>query len=320
MAKSSGGHWYNQHGEADYGGDIRRARKLNLLPSPSGILGILDKPQLNNWKVEMALTSAFSLPREVGEADDVFIARVKEDMYKPGEVARDLGSELHEMAEWYLTGRERQVVAKLAADETLGDLWVYVEEWIRTRSGYRPCRNPVDGYEGLSERVVVNLAEGYGGRADRIATLEDGRTVVVDDFKTTFIKAKYAYTSKGVLKDPPFKAWDDWPRQLAAYLEAWKLMLLEGPGIGPDLRFRIRSVVISTNPEIPGCWTKDWTEEETAQALEVFRSVHAAYRVIKKWPYIREVMTSPLEPKPEAKQECVVGTLDAPGLFDGIEG
>jgi hypothetical protein len=319
MAKGSGGHWYNQQGEADYGGDIRRAKKLNLLPSPSGILGILDKYNLNKWKVEMAILAAFTLPRKDGEQDDAFIARVQEDMYKPSETAMDLGTELHEMAEWYLTGRAKQVQAKVVANEALGDLWVFVEEWIRDQSGYRQCKDPADGYEGLSERVVVNLREGYGGRADRIATLMDGRTVVVDDFKTTFIKAKYAYNARGELKDPPFKAWDDWPRQLAAYLEAWKLMLEEGPGIKQDLRFRIRSVVISTNPEIPGCWTKDWTEEETAQALDVFRSVHAAYRVIKKWPYVREVMVSPLSPKPEPEtpvEEGVVVGTEIPGLFD----
>lgn len=71
-------HWYSldgkpvhklptKDGDGERPTTIRDARKLNLLPSVTGIIGILDKPQLTKWKMREAAKAALMVPPPQGE-------------------------------------------------------------------------------------------------------------------------------------------------------------------------------------------------------------------------------------------------------------
>src|ERR1017187_7985575 len=101
------GHWYFTSGEpcfevpkADGKGmtktTLRHAKKMNLLPSVTTILRVLDKPALTAWKIEQAVLAVMTTPRLPAEADDDFIKRVLAVVPERDGVSRrghlDLGS------------------------------------------------------------------------------------------------------------------------------------------------------------------------------------------------------------------------------------
>lgn len=109
----SGSHYYFQDGRPCYeiakkdGSGMRPttladARKLNLLPSVTTILGILDKPALTTWKIEQACLSVLTAPKQPGEELDAFIERVlhtERQQDQEASIARDKGTEIHSAME-----------------------------------------------------------------------------------------------------------------------------------------------------------------------------------------------------------------------------
>ena len=87
--ESGGGHWYTEQGESAHvvigkNGNERNttvadARKMGLLPSVTSVLGIMDKPQLTAWKIEQAIMSSLTLPREEGEELEDYAKRIVKD-------------------------------------------------------------------------------------------------------------------------------------------------------------------------------------------------------------------------------------------------
>ena len=86
---SESGHWYDHKGNAKYtligkngkerNTTLRDARKLILVPSVTGILGIAAKPGLVNWMIDQGISAALTLQRLEGESDYDFLNRVKLD-------------------------------------------------------------------------------------------------------------------------------------------------------------------------------------------------------------------------------------------------
>lgn len=82
-------HWYKRDGEPLHSvlsgrGEprpttLRDARKLGLLPSVTNILGVINKPELVEWKMTQAVLAALTLPRLEGEGEDAFARRVVDD-------------------------------------------------------------------------------------------------------------------------------------------------------------------------------------------------------------------------------------------------
>ena len=80
-ADSESGHWYAADGSPAYritgkngkerNTTVADARKLNLLPSVTTILGIVAKPGLNTWLQTQVLLAALTLPRIVGESEEM---------------------------------------------------------------------------------------------------------------------------------------------------------------------------------------------------------------------------------------------------------
>ncbi len=194
---SDSGHWYTKDGKAAHfvpnvsGGGLRPtkitdARKLGLLPSVTGIIGVLDKPQLTAWLKRQVALHAFLYPPKPMETDEAYAKRVIDLAEQQVGDAADLGSRIHKSLETAFTS------------EWAGEYREYIEpvrEWARNE-GLRPISQ---------EKVCVSLHHGYAGTMDLSASHPEKRIIVLD-FKTK-------KTKKGE-KIPEIPAQ---PMQLAAY-------------------------------------------------------------------------------------------------------
>lgn len=109
---SQGGHWYAQDGTPTYtiekakGGGLRPttlrdARKLDLVPSVTGILKMQVAPQLEMWKVEQAVTQAKKTRKLKDETDKKYAMRVFRLAMQQVRDAADEGSNIHGLLENY---------------------------------------------------------------------------------------------------------------------------------------------------------------------------------------------------------------------------
>ena len=101
------GHWYAQDGSPAYTqpnaskpGEsrpttIRDAKKLDLVPSVTGIINMAAKPALERWKLQQLMMSALTLPAVDGESVSDYEARLWEDSNAQAKEARDKGTEIH---------------------------------------------------------------------------------------------------------------------------------------------------------------------------------------------------------------------------------
>lgn len=197
MNKSTeSGHWYSIDGlpaheqpKKDGSGmtptTLRHARKLNLIPSVTTILKILDKPALTNWKIEQAVLAVLTTPQLPNEPLDAYCKRVLETD-KVQDEARDaaakLGTAIHQAIEDALNGRCY-----------LADYDAYVQPVLAECAKF--------GKLIATEKVIVG--QGYAGRVDAI--FDNNEVITVVDFKTT--------------KKLPKESYDEHKLQLAAYGE-----------------------------------------------------------------------------------------------------
>jgi hypothetical protein len=109
---SDAGHWYQADtGEPAYqitgaNGKIRNttlrdARKLNLVPSVTTILGQIAKPGLQVYLNQQILLSALTLPREQNEPEPAWLERVLFDSKEAGRKAAERGNTIHAVIETY---------------------------------------------------------------------------------------------------------------------------------------------------------------------------------------------------------------------------
>lgn len=196
---SESSHWYHKSGEpcyevpkADGKGmtptTLRHARKLNLLPSVTTILRILDKPALTAWKIEQAVLAVLTTPRINGEPDDVFAKRVlsiDKEQDKERDAAAQLGTDIHSAIEGVLSG----------AVECPVHLATYVAPVIAKVQTIGPVLS--------TERILVGAR--YAGKCDCITGTPSD--VAVIDFKST--------------KNPPKECYPEHKLQLAAYTDIY---------------------------------------------------------------------------------------------------
>lgn len=207
----NGSHWYQTDGtplhwvpKKDGSGNrattLADARKLNLLPSVTHILNLLDKPALNAWKVREGVIAVTTAPDVPGESLDAKITRVldtEEQQEETAQAARDLGTEIHEACEAYFTGAD-------------------VPEWLMDM--IRPACLEVAKYGSPVATEKILVGEGYAGRTDLI--MESVPCWWLWDFK-----------SAKTLPNPKKGAWLEHRLQLAAYAKAFHRMLANaGPG------------------------------------------------------------------------------------------
>ena len=194
-----GAHWYTRLGEAlhrvmktDGSGDrattLKDARRLLLLPSVTGVVDILAKPQLERWKMKQVALATLRTPKMAEESEDYWCTRVTDTAFEQVEQAADLGTAIHDALEG--------AVADLLWDRE--KFAVYVE--------------PVLDYikkEGLvitaREKKIVNPEHGFAGTADVFFTFDGGKPGILD------------YKTKRTKKGEKVEAYDEHRLQLAAY-------------------------------------------------------------------------------------------------------
>lgn len=171
---------------------IRDARALNLTPSVTTILNILDRPGLNIWLQDRVLESALTMTRNPGEPDKAFIARIKHDSKELSTLARDEGSRIHDSLESVFKERvvDRQYL------QLCEKVKASVCEYFGTQDGW------------IAE-TSFSHSMGFGGKAD----LNNKTINVVADFKT---KEEFKLDAKGNISK---MAYDEHCIQLAAYAQ-----------------------------------------------------------------------------------------------------
>ena len=154
------GHWYDKEGKPAYTQivasgkrkglerptTIRDARKLGLVPSVTGVTGILDKPALTHWMCKKAVERALAEERGVEYMEDT---------------AAERGSQIHGAIEEWIAGEFVELQYKPYTDicnEVFANLGIKHPE---------------------SERSFASPM-GYGGAVD----LHDREANIVLDFKT----------------------------------------------------------------------------------------------------------------------------------------
>ena len=107
---SESGHWYTKTGDTAYTVEgktglrsttLRDARKLNLVPSVTTILGVAAKPGLQTWLQTQVLLAALTLPRKEGEPEQDWLERVMSDSKAQTRQAADRGTAIHGVIESY---------------------------------------------------------------------------------------------------------------------------------------------------------------------------------------------------------------------------
>lgn len=196
-------HWYTQRGEPAYEvlakngtprpTTLRDARKYLLVPSVTTIIKEGSKPNLENWKQNQVLLAALTLPRNPGEPEADWIARVMLDSKETARKAAEKGTEIHKAIQGHYEGTAPS------------------EEYLRHVQG--AVKAVRDAYGDLAWIPEASFAspEGYGGKIDLHSP--KGRIVVLD-FKTKEFGPDDVAT---------MKTWDDQAMQLAAYRHGKKL-------------------------------------------------------------------------------------------------
>lgn len=192
------------------------AKKLGLLPSVTGICGLLDKPALNEWKTEQACLAVLTAPRlkdenGVEEQTDAFVKRVlhtEAQQDQEAKLAADKGTLIHDALQAYFKG-----------EPVSGDILPFID----------PAFQHVwaQGEYVTSELIVVG--NGYAGMAD---LLQDGGDFwALRDWKST-------------KKLPEKGPWPEHRLQLSAYAKAYQeRLILAGEPLKP---IRVFNVYLST--------------------------------------------------------------------------
>ena len=153
-AATSGGHWYTQTGEqvgqvegSKKGSwvrpDIRHARKLDLAPGVTTIIGCAHREDLVRWQINQGIMAALTLPRKQGESDPEFVSRVVRDSKEQVEQAADKGTEIHGAVQRFIEtgfvtpGHEESVEAAIRALEAVcGSQDWHSEKGVASLYGY----------------------------------------------------------------------------------------------------------------------------------------------------------------------------------------
>jgi hypothetical protein len=182
VAVESSGHWYDAEGRSAHvilgkNGNERNttvadARKLGLYPSVTSILGIMDKPQLTNWKIEQAIMSSLTLPKEENETLEEYAKRIVKDSKESTTKAAEHGTKMHTEMENILLGRA------CSTDEVLKPYIETFREWA--------SENVEKTY--WCEKGLVGA--GYAGRCDAYVKLRGVGDAIID-LKNRKVNPKY---------------------------------------------------------------------------------------------------------------------------------
>ena len=176
------GHWYTEQGESAHvimgksgkerNTTVADARKLNLLPSVTSVLSVMEKPQLTAWKIEQAIMSSLTLPKEEGETLEEYARRVVKDSKESTTAAAEHGTLMHIEMENVLLKRPTSKEPKL-------------QPYIQTFKEWADANIEKTHW---CERALVGA--GFAGRCDAYVRLRGiGDSIV--DLKNRKVNPKY---------------------------------------------------------------------------------------------------------------------------------
>ena len=193
---SSGSHWYTKEGAPCHtvpakdgehrNTTLRDARKMGLLPSVTGVLGIIGKESLVSWRIKQALYASLGLPKQEDEAPDYWAKRCIAMSEKSRDDAAVSGSRIHEAIEH---GMQNLPYVE--------DMKPFVEPVIETFK-----QKPIEILD--YEITMANTEYGYAGTSD--LTFQWSAGYGICDHKT-----------RNTTEGKPFAKYETEPLQLAAY-------------------------------------------------------------------------------------------------------
>lgn len=150
MAKASG--------EGDRATTITDAKRLKLLPSVTNIIGILDKPALQEWRLDQVAKAAYESPRGEEESFDYYKRRIKDAAFDQVKDAADIGTMIHEALDNAFQGTPWNPDASKYIAPVLS--WIHEKKLEITGR----------------EETMVSVKEGYAGRTDVFYTWPPSKT------------------------------------------------------------------------------------------------------------------------------------------------
>jgi hypothetical protein len=200
VSKSSQ-HWYDRDGNAVFevakakGGGTRPttiadARKLGLYPSVTTVLGVLDKPQLMDWKLAQVSNWCHGNPPQDNEGVDSYARRATDGAFRQVSDAADLGTAIHAALESHFKGDP--------VPEGY-DAYVYPVSCLIEKEGIKFREH---------ELRLVNVRDGYAGTTDAVFTDSIGFNGILD------------FKSRKTKPGQPCTPWETEPMQIAAYCVA----------------------------------------------------------------------------------------------------
>lgn len=199
--KEESGHWYTVDGKPmhfvpkkDGSGNrattLADAKKLQLLPSVTHILKVLDKPALREWLIHQAVYAVMTSPRRPDEELDAFIDRVlhtEEQHKQEAAQAADRGIAIHDAVECLVHGKPEEA-----------------EPW-SLEFAESPYMYMVGQCNKILGTEVILCGEGFAGKTDFIGDCGDYDIIV--DWKSS-------------KKLPDKASWPEHVLQLSAYAKA----------------------------------------------------------------------------------------------------
>lgn len=165
----------------------RDAVKLGLVPGVTEVLKLLDKPQLNDWRVNNAIECCHLYPALPDETLESYKQRIFPLSENIGKEARDKGTLIHGLIEKYLNGEEVKPTGIEFVDQQMEHVKMFLTE---------------NKFVGKCEERFAN--ELYAGKIDFQGECCFGEVIV--DFKTQATK-----------EGKPVNYYDGTKQQLAAY-------------------------------------------------------------------------------------------------------
>ena len=262
-----GCHWYKQDGEPCFEVEkkngsgktsttLKHARELGLLPSVTSIFKLLDKPGLNEWKLNHVLTEV-QRKQDTGQGVNLeaWKARLLEGCQGEMTENRDRGTAIHAALHAYLSS-VHQRTGNMFVDLAV----VKIVEAVAARVGA--------GVQMVfeCEKSGVNTAQGYAGTIDLQCWTPD--LFLLADLKCTGGKNYNGACTK--------KPKDEWLMQLAAYR-----YMIPPELIGYKTRV-IASVIV--NLDVPGeVFFREYSEKELEKGWQMFKSLLSYWQLSKDY-------------------------------------
>lgn len=254
--RGGGGHWYDEDakprhtmptasGKGERNTTLRDARKYQLIPSVTTLLGLFAKPGLERWKQDQILQIAFDNPAKLDESFENYASRCLVLHEKPVEEAASFGTRIHNAIEKFFEGEpiEEELLpyVKPAFDWKQENQLRFIER----------------------EKTLVNLEEGFAGTVD-IVGLGANQEKFVIDWKTR-------KTKKGV----KVSSYDFQIHQIAAYAATY----WGADAVDAEQVFGANVYLSSTEPG--RLEVIKYSPSELKDAWGVFKSACAIWRSLK---------------------------------------